>query len=31
VLAMGLVEGVAEAADSGDPDGDATIHEGRPR
>jgi hypothetical protein len=27
VLAMGLVEGIAEAADAGDPDGDATIHQ----
>jgi hypothetical protein len=27
VLAMGLVEGLAEAADAGDPDGDATIHQ----
>jgi hypothetical protein len=26
-LASGLVEGVAEAADASDPDGDATIHE----
>jgi hypothetical protein len=26
-LASGLVEGVAEAADSSDPDGDATIHQ----
>jgi hypothetical protein len=26
-LAMGLVEGVAEAADAGDPDGAATIHQ----
>jgi hypothetical protein len=27
VLAMGLVEGIAEAADAGDPWGDATIHQ----
>jgi plasmid stabilization system protein ParE len=27
VLAMGLVEGIAEAADAGDPEGDATIHQ----
>jgi hypothetical protein len=27
ILAMGLVEGVAEAADASDPDGDATIHQ----
>ena len=26
-LASGLVEGIAEAADSSDPDGDATIHQ----
>jgi hypothetical protein len=27
VLAMGLVEGIAEAADAGNPEGDATIHQ----
>jgi hypothetical protein len=27
VLASGLVEGIAEAADASDPDGDATIHQ----
>jgi hypothetical protein len=27
VLAMGLVEGIAEAADASDPEGDATIHQ----
>ena len=27
MLASGLVEGIAEAADASDPDGDATIHE----
>jgi hypothetical protein len=27
VLAIGLVEGIAEAADAGDPEGDATIHQ----
>lgn len=27
ILATGLIEGIAEAADASDPDGDATIHE----